>query len=249
MSDNYSILLLGLDPQAEAFARRHFAELQYSVSIAPSVAEGEEMLANPEHEIVFIKTEPNDGATAALRRLQSVRPGLPVILISVDSTPSNAIDAFRAGAVDVLILPLTAQALDDSIARAAKKLPNRSREPAEARLHYLDETGKEQWVPLRAPRSTIGRNSTNNLVFPQMNISRSQVELAVKDGVYTVRDLGSKHGTYLNGTRVDHAVLTHGDRLQLGGLQGQTVTFYQGDLLQSLLASSDSKPPVSGNLA
>src|SRR5881396_77329 len=64
MSDNYSILLLGLDPQAEAFARRHFAELQYSVSIAPSVAEGEEMLANPEHEIVFIKTELDGGAAA-----------------------------------------------------------------------------------------------------------------------------------------------------------------------------------------
>ena len=36
-------------------------------------------------------------------------------------------------------------------------------------------------------------------------------------------------------TRMEQAKLSHGDRLQLGGLQGQTLTFYQGDLLQSLL--------------
>jgi serine phosphatase RsbU (regulator of sigma subunit) len=46
----------------------------------------------------------------------------------------------------------------------------------------------------------------------------------------------------LNGVRVEQAKLTDGDRIQLGGLQGQSLTFHQGDLLQSLLGFSDSRP-------
>ena len=53
--------------------------------------------------------------------------------------------------------------------------------------------------------------------------------------------MGSKHGTFVNGVRIEEVVLNHGDRIRVGGLQGEALTFQKGDLLQSLLAGSGSK--------
>ena len=38
----------------------------------------------------------------------------------------------------------------------------------------------------------------------------------VTPGGYTIRDLGSQNGTYVNGTRVDEAPLADGDRITIG---------------------------------
>ena len=115
MPGNYSILLIGLNPQAEAFARRHFAGLKQPVSTASTLAEAEEMLANPEHEIVFFETELNDGATAALRRLQSVRPGLPVILTTGYSEEVPLLNPAVEKGVAVLQKPYTPKLLAQKI--------------------------------------------------------------------------------------------------------------------------------------
>ena len=147
----------------------------------------------------------------------------------------------------MIFLPLTAQALGSSLGHAAKGVSVQAlaaESPDEARLHYLDESGKERWVAIHPPRLTIGRSSSNDLIFNYMNISRFQAEIVVEDGQYSIRDLGSKHGTYVNGVRVEKARLENSDRIQLGGLQGQTITFRQGDLLHTLLGTSVSRSEV-----
>ena len=60
-----------------------------------------------------------------------------------------------------------------------------------------------------------------------------------------LRDLGSKQGTYLNGNRVEESQLANGDRVQLGGPQGISLEFHEGDLLQSLLGVSDSSAKIN----
>jgi pSer/pThr/pTyr-binding forkhead associated (FHA) protein len=40
--------------------------------------------------------------------------------------------------------------------------------------------------------------------------------MSVVDGLIYVRDLGSKHGTFVNGARVREAILYPGDHLQIG---------------------------------
>jgi serine phosphatase RsbU (regulator of sigma subunit)/DNA-binding response OmpR family regulator len=243
MSARYRILLLGLERDAESFARSHFTALGHTVLPAARFTEVEGLLRESQVDIAYLQGQSLNAAMEDLKRITSVRRGFPVILISADTTASNTAEAFRGGAADVLMLPLSAQSLDGSLSRCAPQASESgAAQSSQARFHYLDEGGKERWIVISTARFTIGRNSSNDLVFPQMNISRSQAEIVVQDGQYQLRDLGSKHGTYVNGTRMDSALLSHGDRIQLGGLQGQTVTFYQGDLLQSLLASSDSKP-------
>jgi serine phosphatase RsbU (regulator of sigma subunit)/DNA-binding response OmpR family regulator len=243
----YRVLLVALEHEVEAFAARHLTALGHAAVTAQDWAEVEQALEDPAIDLAYLYSHLDPASPNLLGRIIALRPELPVILISGDSTSSNTVDAFRTGAVDVLLLPLTAQSLDASLARVARHLPGaRGDGASQARLHYLDEHGKERWVPLAKPRLTIGRNSSNDLVLPQMNISRSQAEIALEGGHYVLRDLGSKHGTYVNGQRIDQATLVHGDRVQLGGPQGQTVTFYVGDLLQSLLGSSEDQGQSAG---
>jgi predicted component of type VI protein secretion system len=47
-------------------------------------------------------------------------------------------------------------------------------------------------------------------------VSRLHCEIEDADGKICVRDLGSKHGVFLNGLRVTYAQLNPGDRLTLG---------------------------------
>lgn len=66
----------------------------------------------------------------------------------------------------------------------------------------------------------LGRSSSCSLRFNDANVSRQHVRFNVKRGGVTVRDLGSKNGTSVNGMRVSREVaLAHGDRLELGQLQ------------------------------
>lgn len=56
-------------------------------------------------------------------------------------------------------------------------------------------------------------------------------------GEYILKDRKSKHGTYLNGARIHEVALHPGDRIQLGGLRGQVVTFRQKNSLKSLIGT------------
>ena len=104
----------------------------------------------------------------------------------------------------------------------------------------LMTTGKECWADLHPPRFRLGRLSDNNLILSQMGVSRSHAEVLIQNGEYLLRDLDSKMGTYLNGVRVEQARLMDGDRVQLGGSQGISLTFHTGDILQSLFSNSDA---------
>ena len=52
--------------------------------------------------------------------------------------------------------------------------------------------------------SILGRDAVCDLVIvdPQRNISRKHCRLELTEGVYTLEDLGSSNGTYINGSRL-----------------------------------------------
>lgn len=53
-----------------------------------------------------------------------------------------------------------------------------------------------------AAKSGIGRNHDGELVILASSVSREHAELKRSDAGWTVRDLGSRNGTYVDGTRV-----------------------------------------------
>jgi phosphoserine phosphatase RsbU/P len=242
LAENEYILLAGLEERAATQANDYFTELGHRVVTADGIPDTGELLTESGLSVVYLQPPSGSDGITELRKIAEICPGLPVVVISSRATASSTLEAFHAGAVDVLLLPFTKASLKTSLERATTTHALRKQDStSQARLRYLDESGKECWVAIIPPRFTIGRSSNNDLVFTQMNVSRMQAEILIENDEYRIRDLGSKHGTYVNGVRVDEAKLAHGDRIQLGGLHGTNLTFHLGDLLQSLLGLSDSK--------
>ena len=64
---------------------------------------------------------------------------------------------------------------------------------------------------------SIGRSTAADLCINHPNVSRSHVLISQDEEGYFVRDVGSRHGTLLNGARAGHLSRLHsGDNIQLG---------------------------------
>jgi len=248
MTDNYSILLIGLKTNEEESVSSHFSGLGHGISTAQNNVDAGKILSDQEIQLVYLQSSSDDQAVNELEEFTRNFPSLPIILICARPDGDLILNAWRADATDILFAPLTAQSLDVSLQQAVKKMTSHDLDHTKSmqpRFFYLDETGKDCWATITPPRFTIGRSSDNSLVMGQMGISRSHAEVVVQNEEYLLRDLGSKQGTYLNGTRVEESHLENGDRVQLGGPQGLSLEFHEGDLLQSLLGVSDSKARIN----
>jgi hypothetical protein len=81
----------------------------------------------------------------------------------------------------------------------------------------LSEADNGQAVNFRLTALTyIGRSEDNQLRLLDPGVSRRHVLVMATPGGYTIRDLGSQNGTYVNGTRVDESPLADGDRITIG---------------------------------
>ena len=79
-----------------------------------------------------------------------------------------------------------------------------------------DVAGKIRFL---RPRSyTIGRSRENDLVLSERSISKTHARLEYADGRFFVCDEGSRHGVYVNATKVTRGELHSGAQLQLGNL-------------------------------
>lgn len=71
--------------------------------------------------------------------------------------------------------------------------------------------------PLMGTPVSIGRASECVIPIKDRYLSRKHAEIIPVNGKWTLKDLGSANGTYLNGTRVERdQVLRPGDRIRLG---------------------------------
>jgi serine phosphatase RsbU (regulator of sigma subunit) len=86
---------------------------------------------------------------------------------------------------------------------------------SEARLHVTDSQGRRV-VVLDRPLFMIGRRTSADLQIVSTDVSREHAEIAQEDGRYTLRDRGSRYGTFVNGEQVTERVLQAGDRIRLG---------------------------------
>ena len=67
---------------------------------------------------------------------------------------------------------------------------------------------------------TIGRSSGNQVVLPSKRVSREHCVIEViGDGAMRVRDLGSRHGTTVNGKTVSECKLSPGDVIGVGAFE------------------------------
>jgi pSer/pThr/pTyr-binding forkhead associated (FHA) protein len=79
-------------------------------------------------------------------------------------------------------------------------------------------------VRLSKDRTSLGRRPYNDVVFDNLAVSGEHAVVSVSQGDYTIEDLNSTNGTYVNGRSITRHTLRHGDAIEIGKYR---VKFYQ----------------------
>jgi len=111
------------------------------------------------------------------------------------------------------------QTLDEEVPQTMMTRLPASFKPRPRRAHRLEQTagpGSPAMHELSADTLVIGRGSTADLRVDSEDVSRIHAQLMRIDDEYTVEDLDSRNGVFLNGLQVHAAVLRDGDQVQLG---------------------------------
>jgi pSer/pThr/pTyr-binding forkhead associated (FHA) protein len=66
---------------------------------------------------------------------------------------------------------------------------------------------------------TIGRAARADFIVDRALVSRLHCRLTAGDEQLEVQDLSSTNGTFVNGTRVERAQISSGDRLRVGRIE------------------------------
>ena len=69
---------------------------------------------------------------------------------------------------------------------------------------------------LDQPLTRVGRHPDSDIFLDDITVSRRHAEIVRQGHGYTVRDVGSLNGTYLNRERIEDAQLDNGDEVQIG---------------------------------
>jgi pSer/pThr/pTyr-binding forkhead associated (FHA) protein len=80
-------------------------------------------------------------------------------------------------------------------------------------------------IKLAEGKAKIGRDPTCEIVVADPSVSRFHAELTIRETSISVRDLGSRNGTYVDTERVDEAPLVVGQNLSLGAVRFAVETF------------------------
>ncbi len=74
-----------------------------------------------------------------------------------------------------------------------------------------------QTFALGTERLTLGRDHGNAIHLRDLAVSRHHCTIEARDGRFLLRDLDSRHGTFVNGAPVRERDLEHGDLITVGG--------------------------------
>jgi Nif-specific regulatory protein len=85
------------------------------------------------------------------------------------------------------------------------------------RLNAVSGALAGQSFALGAEPLTVGRDRGNALHLRDLAVSRHHCVIESSEGRLLLRDLGSSHGTFVNGMPVTERVLEHGDLVTIGG--------------------------------
>ena len=74
----------------------------------------------------------------------------------------------------------------------------------------------DQQIPLDIDCFVIGRESDSHLTIPDPTVSKRHAELRLEDGQWSIEDLRTRNGTWVNGQRVHgRTPLSHNDEIRI----------------------------------
>ncbi|MBP7867941.1 MAG: FHA domain-containing protein [Acidobacteria bacterium] len=77
--------------------------------------------------------------------------------------------------------------------------------------------GKKEVYPVIVPKTRVGRQSDNDIAFPnEKSISGRHCEIVFQNGQFVLRDLNSTNGVFVNGEKIRESPIHNGDKVKLG---------------------------------
>jgi serine phosphatase RsbU (regulator of sigma subunit) len=96
---------------------------------------------------------------------------------------------------------------------------------APASLIVVDPNGHRTRVEIQPIPFKIGRQADSHLILRDSRASRNHAQIVLVNGEYAVEDLGSRHGVYVNGERVERQRLHNSDRIEFGVADSYQLVF------------------------
>ncbi|MBS1856372.1 MAG: SpoIIE family protein phosphatase [Acidobacteria bacterium] len=127
--------------------------------------------------------------------------------------------------------------------------------PSPASLVVVDPGGSRERVPVAPLPFTIGRQPGAGLILRDSRVSRTHARIFAEGEAYVLEDCGSRHGTFVNGKRIERHTLKNSDRIDFGAPDSYHLIFaLDGVELKRLMAqvgAAEMAPPpgVGGGLA
>lgn len=88
----------------------------------------------------------------------------------------------------------------------------------EQAIHAFLIVNGTQIFPLYGKTVRIGQSPENDLVIDHPLVSPAHAQMRLVNGQYTIFDLNSAGGTFVNGAQINQSALSPGDVISLGGL-------------------------------
>ena len=85
-----------------------------------------------------------------------------------------------------------------------------------ARHMVLTDAEQKFMFTLNAKEILMGRHISVDLRFPDLSVSRYHALLTLENGIWTLKDLDSKSGTYVNGQKINAKQLHPNDEIRIG---------------------------------
>jgi pSer/pThr/pTyr-binding forkhead associated (FHA) protein len=128
-----------------------------------------------------------------------------------DLPPLDSTSTMILGALEDVDAADTGGGGDAEGARIAETLP-----PGSALLVVRRGPNAGSRFLLDTEVTTAGRHPESDIFLDDVTVSRRHAEFRREGGVFTVRDVGSLNGTYVNRERVESATLANADEVQIG---------------------------------
>src|SRR2546425_1185864 len=115
-----------------------------------------------------------------------------------------------------------------------------------AALVVVDPSGRRSAVEIRKTPFNIGRQAENQIVMRDNRASRVHARVVLEQGEYWIEDLNSRHGTFVNGSRIQRHKLRDSDRVEFGAVDSYQLIFMPPGGHVTRLLNHFPAPEMSG---
>src|ERR1700740_1421288 len=116
--------------------------------------------------------------------------------------------------------------------------------PRAPRLVVIEPNGVRREVSISSTPFRIGRQAGNELTLRDSRISRQQAQILSVNGTFVLEDMGSRHGTFVNGEKTLKHELQPKDRIDFGMADSYKLLFLgEGATIEELVERVEAPAP------